>query len=622
MHDIIMASDRQLALTGTIAGGYASHFFYLLYRLDPAIMKEKGYEYSAAGERKFVEKYGTIETEYEVCDNDGAYNSMSRGRMIGSPHCRPGISPLIYVDFLIDRAVFLNLSDMSHFLPPLNESVEYIDLEPEISAAYSHVRNILKSKMQQGSGKTLLGSFLQFSLSYSDKPYNREAIRSPIDGAVVVDVEDCSQLITDGKLLNKEKRLCELVDEELAENRNVFIYCEYTGDGESNVTHRLKQVITDNCKVHSAEVCILESSYPAAEHREQWMHEKAAEGVRVFITNPRCVKTGLDFLFRHKNATYNFPTIINYQVGYDMFTIWQACRRHYRLNQTEECRTYFLVSSGTIQPDAVEMVASKQVATSAIQGQFSSEGLCAMARGVDPRIKLAQAVSEKSETQERGLKGMFDVLNKNNNSGKDTKQDYIPMATFYELTGIQEYDSKKGIPGVVSTGLGENFNLFSMLGKKPDSEVEKTKKPAAMSTLRGLIEKKPAAISHEPSEEISVQAEVKPLEDNSLEEENTKSDSNQINPELPETSPKKPDVNKINEKQEAEKQTQPDKNDLFSVFFVGTAVSKKKEAATSEAAGTDIFWKSLAMGLDKAKGAEKKTKTTNRGLVSLFRNKK
>lgn len=598
MHDLVKATDRQLALTGTIAGGYASHFFYLLYRLDPAAMKERGFEYSAAGERKFVEKYGTIETEYEVSSNDGAFNSMSRGRMIGSPRCRPGISPLVYVDFLIDKAVFLNLSDMSHFLPPLHESVEFVDLEPEITSAYRHVRQVLKEKMRQGAGKTLLGSFLQFSLSYSDKPYNRSPIRSPINGSVIVDIEDLSHLVADGKILNKERRLCEIINDELEEKRNVFVYCEYTGDGESNVTHRLKTVITDNCKIRPNEVCILESSYPPAEQREQWMHEKAAEGVRVFITNPRCVKTGLDFLFRHKNVTYNFPTIINYQEGYDMFTTWQACRRHYRLNQTEECRTYFLASVGSIQPDAVEMVASKQVATSAIQGQFSSEGISAMARGVDPRIKLAQAVSEKSETQERGLKGMFDVLNKTNNAGKDNKQIYEPMPTFYELTGIPEYDSKGKMPGMVSTGLGESFNLFSMLKKgesKSDTVVEK-KSAIEMSELLGKISK---------------QSAVKPVE-NVPERADTENTLVQPKEELQKSKSLQSDVH-----QEEDKPVAPKPNDLFSAFFIGTVTTAKKNEVAPQITESDALWASLAVGLTKSK--EKKTKGKKKtGLVSIF----
>lgn len=169
------------------------------------------------------------------------------------------------------------------------------------------------------------------------------------------------------------------------------------------------------------------------------MHERASKGVRVFITNPKCVKTGLDFLFFYRSIMYNFPTIIFYQYSYDLFTMWQASRRHYRLNQILECQTFYLLSSHTIQVDALEMVASKQVATSAIQGHFSSEELCAMAQGVDPRIKLAQAAAEKSSEQIKGLKSMFDVLNQwHAESGE--KQEYKGMVTFYELTGI---DPKK-----------------------------------------------------------------------------------------------------------------------------------------------------------------------------------
>lgn len=107
-----------------------------------------GYTYDAAGERRFVERYGTIATEYEVENGkNGNYNTMSRGRMIGSPKCRPGISLSIFTDFLMDKAVFLNLSDMSSYLPPLNETVEYVPLEDEIYGAYSNIREKMKTAM-------------------------------------------------------------------------------------------------------------------------------------------------------------------------------------------------------------------------------------------------------------------------------------------------------------------------------------------------------------------------------------------------------------------------------------------------------------------------------------------
>lgn len=171
---------------------------------------------------------------------------------------------------------------------------------------------------------------------------------------------------------------------------------------------------------------------------------------------------GAGFLFFYRNIMYNFLTIIFYQYSYDLFTMWQASRRHYRLNQILECRTFYLLSSHTIQVDALEMVAGKQVATSAIQGHFSSEGLCAMAQGVDPRIKLAQAAAEKSPEQIKGLKSMFDVLNQWH-AGSGEKQEYKGMATFYELTGI-DLKKKAGQEGGLITDTGESVDFFGMFG--------------------------------------------------------------------------------------------------------------------------------------------------------------
>ena len=507
MHDLVKASRWQLALTGTIAGGYANHFFYLLFRLDPRKMRSMGYTCDAAGERRFVKRYGTTATEYEVeSGKNGSYNTMSRGRMIGSPKCRPGISLSIFTDFLMDKAVFLNLSDMSSYLPPLHETVEYVPLEDEIYNAYREVREKMMTAMyEQQLGNSILGSFLQFSLSYTDKPYGRSDVLSPIDGSIIAQIPDLSYLIRDGKLLNKERRLCEIVGREMEEDRNVYIYCEYTGKGEAQVTKRLKDIIARECGLQTKEVEILESGSPPAEEREDWMHHMASKGVRVFITNPRCVKTGLDFLFEHKNVMYNYPTIIFYQYSYDLFTAWQASRRHYRLNQILECRTIYLLSERTIQIDALEMVASKQVATSAIQGHFSSEGLCAMAQGVDPKIRLAQAVTEKTPEQMKGLKSMFDVLNQWHSTAGE-RQEHRQMKTFEELTGI-DITTKVSRSGGLLSDTGESIDLFDLFGLKAGNkspireEKEEPQIPQEERTAREEKADREAAKEDKPQEE-------------------------------------------------------------------------------------------------------------------------
>lgn len=73
-------------------------------------------------------------------------------------------------------------------------------------------------------------------------------------------------------------------------------------------------------------------------------------------------------------------------MGYNLFTLWQASRRHYRLNQDVECRTFYLAYANTIQEEVIRIKGEKQVATSAIQGKFSAEGLAAMS--IHPGILL------------------------------------------------------------------------------------------------------------------------------------------------------------------------------------------------------------------------------------------
>ena len=470
MADLICASRWQLALTGTIAGGYASDLFYTLYRLDPKRMKSKGYLYGSKGERRFIEKYGTVETVYEL-DEDIQFHSMSRGKAVVPFRCLPGISVMIFIDFLMDTALFLDLSDLSRYLPHLYEYVRFVPLEPEIRCEYVRIRHELKDTMKEDKKeKVLMGSYLQFSLSYTDMPYKRGSILSPVTGDIVAEPADFSELIAEGKLLNKERELIEIICKEQEEGRNCFIYCEYTG-GDDAVTYRLKEVVEKNCNLAYNEVTVMESSNPPAVEREEWMHQKAMEGTRVFISNAKCVATGLDFAFHYLGKDYNYPTIIFFQTGYDMIKIWQASRRHYRLNQTMECRTYYIVSENTLQPDVVEMIANKEAATSAIQGQFSSEGLTAMARGLDPRVALAQSVAEQSEAKKRGLQQMMDVINIRNNQGKEAEE-YREAPIFSELTGLQKAVRADDLTANLESMDGVSFLEFLGFAENTGDETE------------------------------------------------------------------------------------------------------------------------------------------------------
>lgn len=298
MHALVKASKKQLLLTGTIAGGMATHLFYLLYRVDPERMR--GYGYTFFDELKFAQKYGTVETLYKaetrLCREDGVYkNVTSKGAKLESPKVKPGISPLIFSDFLLDKTVFLDLSDMSRFLPPLKEEVlEVVPTKEErpIFYHYNQVLTALKTLSKEEGGGVLRSAMLQFALSYLDKPYGVSNVMNVRTGEEVAYVKDFSDTISEQGLLSKEAALVELVNKEQGEGRNVVIYCEYTASPETCITYRLKSILEEHCALKNHEVVVIESTSPEARKREAWMHQKAAEGAKVFIVNPKCVETG------------------------------------------------------------------------------------------------------------------------------------------------------------------------------------------------------------------------------------------------------------------------------------------------------------------------------------------
>lgn len=469
MHQITKSSKKTIGLTGTIAGGFSEDLFYLLYRLDPQRMKSNGFSYNKVSE--FSDVYGTRETVYSGVSDD-AMNKSSRGTQRSTKKTKPGISPLIFGDFLIDRCVFLDITDMGKYIPDLKEEIVLCDTNDLVMQAYNDVLYTLKSK--GGHGITPLTSIqLQFSLSYLDKPYGVEPIIHPKTGEVVVEPQ--SYYLGEDELLPKEEKIVELINKEQAEGRNVFVYCEYTNSENTKVTNRLKEVIEKGCDL-KGKVAILESSKPKPSERAAWLKKQAIAGKRVIIANPKCVETGLDFIFKEGQVTYTYPTLIFYQMGYVLSTLWQASRRHYRLNQTKECRTFYLAYKGTVQQTVLSTMAEKQVATSAIQGgKFSAEGLSAMANGVDSRLKLIQAMNEGIDEKEgEKLQNTF----KNLNTKREDFEDYDTSAAldFYELTGLTDasYTESKE-DNSINASLFDILNISSNLGSsKPTIVVDST----------------------------------------------------------------------------------------------------------------------------------------------------
>ena len=117
--------------------------------------------------------------------------------------------------------------------------------------------------------------------------------------------------------------------------------------------------------------------------REDWVQKKLAAGMQVLITNPSLVETGLDL-----NA---FTTLVFYSMGYKLFTLRQASRRSWRINQKAPAvKVYMLYYEDTMQQKCLKLMASKLAVAGLIEGNFSEEGLAAMSDVQDMTSQMAK----------------------------------------------------------------------------------------------------------------------------------------------------------------------------------------------------------------------------------------
>ncbi len=463
VHALMKTAKYSMLLTGTLTNGTASSLFNIHFMVNPRKMRELGYRYTSDSARAFAEKYGVVETKFKLdCDEYGNYNAQGRGQQLGSPAIKPGISPMIYPDLLLNHTVQLNIADMSNCLPPLNEYVVEVDMNEEQTSGYNANIEAIKYALDNPPmGTGLLGKMLQLGLSYPDKPYGRSDVWSlKLKDTLVVSPMDLSIYSNPKCLLPKEKELVDIVNKEIAEGRNLFIFTEYSGNEETDIDGRLQEIVETHCNLEG-QVKVLKSGAVKAADREMYI-KKNSDKYKVWITNYRNVETGIDFVGEYKGRKFNYPTIIFFQIGMSLSAVWQASRRHYRIIQTEECRTYYLVSRNTFQLDMLEMMSRKMSAASAIQGNFSESALENMTGSDDPAVVLAKKImagQRSSSVDGASLEAQF-AQTRNNAIKACDESIYVgeEPVTYYEVMGnAQEkiFDFAADIADAVTETIGE-----------------------------------------------------------------------------------------------------------------------------------------------------------------------
>lgn len=376
MAELAEISDKVIGMTATLVNGYAKGIFYLLFRLKSHLMLLDNQKYD--GSRDFCHQYGVVEELYQVENKSVVHNSTSKAvkRKVREKFL-PGISPIVYSRFLLENAVFLSLADMGKELPDYEEIPLFCNMTDEIGEEYKRLENEFKKIMTRNKkiGNSILSSYMNLLSAYPDQPYGHDPIYNPfrtIEQEVLIIPKDLGSA---DELQPKDNRIIELIERKIAAGENVIIYTAWTRlDSQDKLFKALndKGIPTAILKTHIEPI-----------KREDWVAKKLDQGIRVLITNPALVETGLDL-----NA---FTTLIFYNIAYNLYIFRQASRRSWRINQTApKVEVYMFYYKNTMQQRALRLMASKLSAATVIEGNISEEGLAAMSDCEDMTTQLAK----------------------------------------------------------------------------------------------------------------------------------------------------------------------------------------------------------------------------------------
>lgn len=371
-HHMVLSCKKNLAMTGTLINGYADSIYYILYRMYPNLMRKKGFLYEDVN--IFADMYGTTSYQSQNSESNNRRRQGSRRKKK-----LPGISPLIFTDYLFNNTVFLSLKDMKNELPNYTEIPVGVEMPQDVANGYTEYETFMRETIlearQSKENKSLkiIAPLIKEMMNYPDAPHCAKTVYDP-------DTEEprFSPTVLEKDIKPKELELLSIIEEKIANGEKVLVY--YNAVHKTDIGQQLQDLLN-------------EQGYNTFELKASVKSEKRESIIRdlidnkdldVLICNPSLVETGLDLI--------DFTTIVFYQVGYNLYTLRQASRRSWRLSQKNDVSVYYLYYTGTVQEKALSLMATKLHAAKTVEGDFDEEGLKAMSDNTDMLTQIANNI--------------------------------------------------------------------------------------------------------------------------------------------------------------------------------------------------------------------------------------
>ena len=229
------ACKYTLCLTGTLAGGYSSDVYHLLFRTHPQLMLEDKNQWG--NPKKFIERYGVLERMTIVKEEDGLTTKAKKRTLLRE---KPGISPLLLGKILLSKSVFMRLSDCIDYLQPYEEEVVELDMDPDMAELYSEFENTLKEALRKAlaeNDNSLLGGYLHGLLSYPERIFQGLEVKHPRTKEIVAYGPPLEGIMP------KEEELLAIIQNELQNNRKVLVY--YQNSQVTDISPRILSILEE-----------------------------------------------------------------------------------------------------------------------------------------------------------------------------------------------------------------------------------------------------------------------------------------------------------------------------------------------------------------------------------------
>jgi hypothetical protein len=447
-------------VTGTLLGGYADDLFNTLFRLEARRMKGHGYEWGAAGRSTFTQDYGVLETITKIEPED---NRCSKAKATSMVRRKPGASPLLFGEFLMQLCAFVFLEDISGELPPYEETYVSVPMDPLMLESYRELEDDIRRALNEHRGnRSVLSTMLNTLLLYPDHPYGLGTLYgTEFDPELKRNVRFViaqTRDLPEEQLYSKERKLIEEIRKELSEGRRCQVFAVYTQ--KHDVPARLARILSNE----GMRTAVLRASVDTAK-REAWYARQIKEGVQVVISHPKLVETGLDLL--------DFPTIIFYESGYSLHTLRQASRRSWRIGQRRPVRVKFLCYEGTMQTACLRLMGKKLLVALTMEGKFAGEGLQSIDEDDDMLSAMARELVERNGIGE-SADAVWKALNAEHQKLFPTASEPVQEVVTPELRGtVLQSDSDARV--LVEELIDSSSVLI--FGRKPGSGRRPRSKP-------------------------------------------------------------------------------------------------------------------------------------------------